>query len=84
MGSLNKLNKLKTGVINKLADKVANSGNSEGAERIRAADTRNQKQASSVKAKNPTSNAGQNSGVGRLSQATSPINTTLGKKIKAL
>lgn len=79
MGSLNKL---KTGVINKLADKVANSGNSEGAERIRAVSTRNQKQA--LKAVNPTSNAGQNSGVGRLSQATSPINTTLGKKIKAL
>jgi hypothetical protein len=81
MGSLNKLNKLKTGVINKLADKVAKSGNSEGAERIRAG-TRNQRQA--PKAVNPTSSAGQNSGVGRLNQATSPINTTLGKKIKAL
>lgn len=81
MGSLNKL---KTGVINKLADKVAKSGNSEGAERIQAVGTRNQKQVSTVKSKNPTSGAGQNSGVGRLSQSTSTINTTLGKKIKAL
>lgn len=78
MGSLNKL---KTGVINKLADKVDKSGNSEGAERIRVG-TGNQRQA--PKAVNPTSSAGQNSGVGRLSQATSPISTTLGKKIKAL
>lgn len=83
MGSLNKLNKLKTGVINKLADKVAKSGNSEGAERIRVG-TSNQKQAPAAKAVNPTSSAGQNSGVGRLSQSTSTINTTLGKKIKAL
>lgn len=79
MGSLNKL---KTGVINKLADKVAKSGNSEGAERIQAVGTRNQRQA--PKAVNPTSSAGQNSGVGRLSQSTSTINTTLGRKIKAL
>lgn len=79
MGSLNKL---KTGVINKLADKVAKSGNSEGAERIKAVGTSNQRQA--PKAVNPTSSAGQNSGVGRLSQSTSTINTTLGKKIKAL